>query len=81
VVDRLRAQALADDELTLEIQKLTQAKEQAIENVAQLRARERELREQAQARTALQPEVIQEIRRQLGIPSRADDPPQPPEPS
>jgi ATP-dependent Clp protease ATP-binding subunit ClpA len=81
LVDRLRAQALAEDELTLEIQKLTQAKEQAIENVAQLRAQERELREQAQARTTVQPEVIQEIRRQLGIPSRADDPPQPPEPS
>jgi hypothetical protein len=81
VVDRLRAQALADDELALKIQKLTQAKEQAIENVAQLRAQERELREQAQARTTVQPEVIQEIRRRLGIPGRADDSPQPPEPS
>jgi ATP-dependent Clp protease ATP-binding subunit ClpA len=81
VVDRLRAQALAEDELALKIQKLTHAKEQAIEKVAQLRAEERELREQAQARAIVQPEVIQEIRRQLGIPSRADDPPQPPEPS
>jgi ATP-dependent Clp protease ATP-binding subunit ClpA len=81
VVDRLRAHALAEDELTLEIQKLTQAKEQAIENVAQLRAQERELREQARARTAVQPAVIQEIRRQLGIPSRADDPHRPPEPN
>jgi ATP-dependent Clp protease ATP-binding subunit ClpA len=81
VVDRLRAQALAKDELAQEIQKLTQAKEQAIESVTQLRAQERELREQAQARTTLQPEMIQEIRRQLGIPSRSDDPPQPPEPS
>jgi ATP-dependent Clp protease ATP-binding subunit ClpA len=81
VVDRLRAQALAEDELASEIQRLTQAKEQAIANVAQLRAQERELREQAQARSTVQPEVIQEIRRQLGIPSRADDPRQPPEPS
>ena len=81
VVDRLRARALAEDELTLEIQNLTHAKEQAIENLARLRARERELREQAQARMALQPEVIQEIRRQLGIPNRDDDPPRPPEPS
>jgi ATP-dependent Clp protease ATP-binding subunit ClpA len=81
VVDRLRAQALAEDELTLKIQKLTQAKEQAIENLGKLRAQERELREQAQARTAVQPEVIQEIRRNLGIPNRADLPPQPPEPS
>jgi ATP-dependent Clp protease ATP-binding subunit ClpA len=81
VVDRLRARALAEDELTGEIQKLTQAKEQAIENVTQLHAQERELREQAQARRTVQPAVIQEIRRRLGIPSRADHPPQPPEPS
>jgi hypothetical protein len=44
-----------------------------------LLAQERELREQAHARTALQSEVIQEIRRQLGIPGRSDDPPQPSE--
>jgi ATP-dependent Clp protease ATP-binding subunit ClpA len=80
VVDRLRAQALARDELAREIQILTEAKEQAIERVTQLRAQERDLREQAQARAALQPEAIQEIRLQLGIPGRSDAP-QPPGPS
>jgi hypothetical protein len=49
--------------------------------VAQLRAQERELREQAHARAAVKPEELQEIRRQLGIPSRTDEPPQPPEQS
>ncbi len=77
MVERIRAQALAEDELAQRIQELTEAKEQAIENVAQLRAQERELREQARARTAVQPEVLQEIRRQLGIPDQADIPPPP----
>ena len=77
MVERIRAQALAEDELAQRIQELTEAKEQAIENVAQLRAQDRELREQARARTAVQPEVLQEIRRQLGIPDQADIPPPP----
>jgi ATP-dependent Clp protease ATP-binding subunit ClpC len=81
VVERIRAQALAEDELAQRIQELTKAKEQAIENVARLRAQERELREQAHARAAVQPEVLQEIRRQLGIPAPIDNPPQPPEAS
>ncbi len=81
VVDRVRAQARAEDELTREIQKLSEAKEQAIATVNRLRAHEHELREQARARTVIDPDVIQDIRRQLGIPSQADEPPQPPEPS
>jgi Clp amino terminal domain, pathogenicity island component len=68
MVERIRARALAEDELAHRIEELTEAKEQAIKTVAQLRAQERELREQAQARTAVSPEALQEIRRQLGIP-------------
>jgi ATP-dependent Clp protease ATP-binding subunit ClpA len=82
IVERIRAQSLAEDELTQRIQELTEAKEQAIQTVAQLRAQERELREEALARRAVQPEVLQEIRRQLGIPGQTDDePPQSPEQS
>ncbi len=80
LVERIRAQALAKDELAQRIQELSEAKERAIENLAQLRAQERELREQAHARAAAQPEVLQEIRRQLGIPTPID-PPQTPEAS
>jgi ATP-dependent Clp protease ATP-binding subunit ClpA len=72
IVERIRAHALAEDELAHRIEELTEAKEQAIKTVAQLRAQERELREQAQARTVISPEVREEIRRQLGIPSPAD---------
>ena len=79
MVERIRAQALAEDELAQRIRELTEAKEQAIANVAQLRAQERELREQAHARTAVKPEALQEIRRQLGIPRLTDEPPQPTE--
>jgi ATP-dependent Clp protease ATP-binding subunit ClpA len=68
MVERIRARALAEDELAHRIEELTEAKEQAIKTVAQLRAQERELREQAQARTAVSPEALQEIRRPLGIP-------------
>jgi ATP-dependent Clp protease ATP-binding subunit ClpA len=81
MLERIRAQALAEDELTQQIQQLTEAKERAIETVTQLRARERELREQVHARAAVKPEVLEKIRAQLGIPSRTDDPPQPPEQS
>jgi Clp amino terminal domain, pathogenicity island component len=81
MVERIRAQALAEDELAQRIQELTKAKEQAIENVARLRAQERELREQADARAAVQPEVLGEIRRRLGIPAPIDNPPQPPQTS
>ena len=75
VVMRLRAQALAEDELARRLLELTEAKEQAIANMAELRAQERELRERWQARAVVKPEVLKEIRRQLGIPSQTDDPP------
>ena len=81
VVERIRAQALAEDELAQQIQALTHAKEQAIADLAQLRAHERELREQAHARDAVEPEALAQIRRQLGLPIPDDDPSQPPEPS
>jgi ATP-dependent Clp protease ATP-binding subunit ClpA len=82
-IERLRAEALpADKQLGQQLQEVTRAKEQAIENAARLRDQERELRQQARARTAVKPEVLQEIRTQLGIPAApSDDPPQPPEPS
>jgi ATP-dependent Clp protease ATP-binding subunit ClpA len=80
LVERIRVQARAADELAHQLQELTEAKEQAIKTVAELRARERELREQALARAAVQPDVLHEIRRQIGIPNRGDDPPQPPPP-
>jgi ATP-dependent Clp protease ATP-binding subunit ClpA len=75
-IERARAQALAaDEELRRQLRRLTEAKEQAIEeqrfeNAAQLRDQERKL-EQARARTAVDPEALQEIRRRLGLP----DPP------
>lgn len=78
IVDRIRTQALVEDELAQQIQKLTEAKQQAIENVARLRAQERELREQADARTIVKPETLHKIRRQLGIPAPIDPPSQPP---
>ena len=80
MVERIRVQAWAEDELAHQILELTEAKEQAIKTVAQLRAQERELREQAHARAAGQPDVLNEIRRQIGIPDHTDDPPQPPPP-
>jgi hypothetical protein len=63
------------------LQEVTRAKEQAIEEqrferAAQLRDQERKLRQQAHAHIAVEPEVVQEIRRQLGILSQTDDPPE-----
>jgi ATP-dependent Clp protease ATP-binding subunit ClpA len=63
------------------VREVTRAKEQAIEEqrferAAQLRDQERKLRQQAHAHAAVEPEVVQEIRRQLGILSQTDDPPQ-----
>jgi ATP-dependent Clp protease ATP-binding subunit ClpA len=81
VVERIRAQALAEDQLAQQIQQLSDAKEQALADVARLRAQERELREQAHARHAVEPEALAQIRRQLGLPNPADSPPQPPQPS
>jgi ATP-dependent Clp protease ATP-binding subunit ClpA len=74
-IERARTQALvAQKELRRQIQGLAQSKEQAIEerrfeSASQLRDQERELREQAHARTAVPPEVLHEIRRRLGLPS------------
>jgi hypothetical protein len=64
VVERIRAQALADDQLAQQIQQLSDAKQQALADVARLRAQERELREQAHARAATEP-----------MPVRMADPP------
>ena len=81
VIERVRAQrAPAEEQVAQRIQELDQAKEQAIEaqrfeSAAQLRDQERELRERWQARAVVKPEVLTEIRRQLGIPSQTGDPP------
>ena len=80
-IEGVRAQASpAENERAQRLQEVTRAKEQAIEeqrfeSAAQLRDQEREL-QQAQARTAVEHEVLQQIRRQLGIPSQTDDPPE-----
>ena len=81
VVKRLRAQALAADELAQRLRQLTEAKQQALETVAQLRAEERELRAREQARAAIAPDVLHDMRRQLGIPTPIDPPHPPPEAS
>jgi hypothetical protein len=79
-IEGVRAQASpAEKERAQRLQEVTRAKEQAIEeqrfeSAAQLRDQERELRQQAQALTAVEHEVLQQIRRQLGIPSQTDDP-------
>ena len=89
VIQRLRAQRppSAEAQLAQRIEEARQAKELAIEgqqfeSAAQLRDQERELTQQTLADAVVAPEVIQEIRRQLGIiPSQTDDPPRPPEQS
>jgi hypothetical protein len=81
VVDRVRAQALSEDQLAQQIQQLTDAKLKALADVTRLGAQERGLREQAHARDAIEPEALTQIRRQLGLSEPADSPPQPPEPS
>jgi type II secretory ATPase GspE/PulE/Tfp pilus assembly ATPase PilB-like protein len=79
-IEGVRAQASpAEKKRAQRLQEVTRAKERAIEeqrfeSAAQLRDQERELGKQAQARTAVEHEVLQEIRRQLGIPSQTDDP-------
>jgi ATP-dependent Clp protease ATP-binding subunit ClpA len=79
IIERLRAQALAEDQLARQLQELTEAQQQAIENLTRLHAQERELRQQADARAALSPEALQKIRQQLGLPAAStEDPPQPP---
>jgi Clp amino terminal domain, pathogenicity island component/UvrB/uvrC motif len=81
-IEGVRAQASpAEKERAQRLLEVTRAKEQAIEeqrfeSAAQLRDQERELRQQAEARTAVEHEVLQQIRRQLGIPSQTDDPPE-----
>jgi Clp amino terminal domain, pathogenicity island component len=77
LVQRLRAQAFADDELAQQIQELTETKQQAVETLARLRAQERQLREQAEARGAIRPEALQEIYKQLGIPAPGNTLPPP----
>jgi ATP-dependent Clp protease ATP-binding subunit ClpA len=81
VVERIRARALSEDQLAQQIQQLTDAKLKALADVTRLGAQERELREQAHARDAVEPEALAQIHRQLGLPDPADSPPQPPEPS
>ena len=49
--------------------------------LAQLRAQERKLREQTEARTAIGARALQTIRSQLGLSLAADNPPQPPQAS
>jgi hypothetical protein len=79
-IEQVRAQALsAEKELTQRLEEMTRAMEQAseaqrFESLVQLKLQQRELRRQAQARKAVQHEVLQEIRRRLGIPSQTDDP-------
>jgi DNA repair ATPase RecN len=67
IVERVRTRMLAEDELARQIQELAQAREQAAEDLARLRADEHKLRVQAEARTALTPEALQMIRQHLGL--------------
>jgi len=82
---RARVQAtLVQEQLSQQTREVRRAKQQAIEaqefeRAAGLRDQERELVEQAHAPTGMQPEVLQEISRRLGIP-RTDNPPRPPAP-
>jgi ATP-dependent Clp protease ATP-binding subunit ClpA len=79
-IEGVRAQALpAETKSARRLQEVIRAKERAIEeqqfeSAAQLRDQERELRKQAQQHTPVEPEVLEEIRRQLGLPSETDDP-------
>jgi ATP-dependent Clp protease ATP-binding subunit ClpC len=86
VIERVRAQRPPSSEAQLaqRIEAVRQAKELAIETqdfqtAAAMRDQERELTQQTLADAVVAPEVIQEIRRQLGIPGRTNDPPQRPE--
>ncbi len=74
----------SQQQATSEIEELSRAKEQAIEEqrfevAAQLRDQERELRERARAGTVPPEQVLQEARRRLGIPTPQEDPPPAPE--
>jgi ATP-dependent Clp protease ATP-binding subunit ClpA len=81
-IEGVRGQASpGEKERAQRLQEVTRAKELAIEEqrfetAAQLRDQERQLHQQAQAHTTVEHEVLQEIRRQLGIPSHTDAPPQ-----
>ncbi len=82
-IEQLRAEvAGAQDELERQIQQVASKKDLAItsqqfEQAAQLRDRERELREQARANTAVQiDKALDAVRRHLGIPRPGDDPSQ-----
>jgi len=83
-IERVRQQvSRAREQLTEQTWEVRGAKEQALEaqefeRAAELRDQERELMEQAHTHTDMPPEVLQEIRRRLGIP-RTDDSPQQPE--
>ena len=81
MIERGRAQRTpAEVQLAQRIEEVRQAKELAIESqnfqtAALLRYQERELTQQARADAVVAPEVIQEIGRHLGIPSRTNAPP------
>ncbi|HEY3728036.1 MAG TPA: Clp protease N-terminal domain-containing protein [Solirubrobacteraceae bacterium] len=79
-IERIRQRAArAREQLTQQISEVRAGKEHALEaqdfeRAAALRDQERELLELAQARTVIEPELLEEIRRRLGIP-RTDEPP------
>jgi ATP-dependent Clp protease ATP-binding subunit ClpA len=82
VIERVRAQRppSAEAQLAQRIEEVRQAKELAIESqqfqtAAAMRDQERELTQQTAADAVVAPEVIQEICRHLGIPTRTNDPP------
>ncbi len=81
MIERLRAQALpVEVQLTERIEAVRREKELAIETqkferAAQMRDEERRL---VQANAIVAPEVLQEIRRRLGIPRTENPPPQEP---
>ncbi len=76
VVGRLRDQEVAEDQLTRQLNELADAVQQQVQALARLRAQERELRAQADARMAVKPETLETLRHQLGL-SRPAEPPQP----
>jgi ATP-dependent Clp protease ATP-binding subunit ClpA len=81
-IERVRKQdAGAREQLARQIQEASVAKDQAIEagdfdDAARLRDQERELRQQARASTAIDPDVLNMIRTRLGIPRQSGDPPE-----
>jgi ATP-dependent Clp protease ATP-binding subunit ClpA len=82
VIERIRTQRppSAEAQLAQRIEEVRQAKAQAIESqqfqtAARMRDQERELTRQTLADAVVAPEVIQEICRRLGLPTRTNDPP------